>query len=227
MLADLFSQYEQKNRFTTRLLLTQTAFETRMNTLETDDEGKPYQKSHILKVEDGKIYEEIAYILLENGLTLSFEYRRFATKIDGVITMMYCWKYTTPLNAVLHYPLIIHQLDANTKELLIVPLPLKSVYRLGLNDKIPLKTFLEKDEFLKPLYARFYYPDFNEDPRSSDIFDLEGNIAQVKQYYQDYHQGQTLGEHFVFSYLGKPLKLFLKRMLSSFSYMKKAFKYYL
>ncbi|MGD9605196.1 MAG: hypothetical protein AB7V00_03435 [Bacilli bacterium] len=207
LLASLFSQYESENRLETRLLLTQTAFETRMNTLETNDEGEKYQKSYILKVEDGIIYEEIAYLLLENGLTLTFEYRRFATKIDEVVTMMYCWKYTTPLNAVLHYPVIINVLDNQTKELLIVPLPLKSVYRMGLNDKIPLKTFFEEDEFLDPIYSSFYYPDFNDDPRANELFDLQANIDKVKQYYVTYHQGQIIDEHFVFTYLGKTFQI--------------------
>ncbi|MGD9886963.1 MAG: hypothetical protein AB7T03_03250 [Bacilli bacterium] len=200
LISDLFSTYKDEQRLETRLLLTQTAFETRMNILEMDDDGEPYQKSQILKVENGQIFEEIAYILLENGLTLTFEYRRFVTKRDGVATTMYCWKYTTPLNAVLHYPLIIHE-QQGEKQLYIVPLPLKSVYRIGLNDKIPLSAFLEKDEFLDPLYSQFYYPDFNEDPRSDEIFDLETNIEKVKQYYRTYHQGEQVGDAFLFTYL--------------------------
>jgi hypothetical protein len=203
LLADLFAYYQDLDRVETRILLTSEVYETRMNILEIDDEGEPYQKSQILKVENGILYEEIAYILLENGLTLTFEYRRFETMIDSVKTMMYCWKYTTPLNVVLHYPLIIVDNSLDEKQFLIVPLPLQSVYHMGLNDKIPLQTFIDKDEFSKPLYRRFYYPDFNDDPRSDLPFDLEANILKVKQYYVTYHQGRQESDLFIFEYLGK------------------------
>ncbi len=207
LLSDLFDYYENNNRFETRLLLTQQAFETRMNRLVLNDDGEFVQKSQILRVEEGMIFEEIAYILLENGLTLTFEYRRFATKINEVLTMMFCWKYTTPLNAVLHYPIIIQKNNDEDTILYIVPLPLKSVYRLGLNDKIPLPTFVEKEEFLKPIYSHFYYPDFNEDPRADVVFDLEDNVEQVKDYYLTYHQGYLEGEFVFFTYLNVKFKV--------------------
>lgn len=203
LLSDLFSEYEEKNRLEVRLLLTKEAYETRMNTLETDDGGEFFQKSQVLAVEEGQIFEEIAYLALENGLTLSFEYRRFVTIINEVPKMMYCWKYTTPLNAVLHYPLILHVKEDDAKEFLIVPLPPKCVYHMGVNDNVSLQSFYEKDEFLDVLYRSFYYPDFNDDPRSGEIFDLEANILKVKEFYLTYFWAEVDGESFYFSYLGR------------------------
>jgi len=203
LMSALFSEYEENNRLEVRLLLTKEAYETRMNTLEMDDDGEFYQESQILVVENGEIFEEIAYLALENGLTLSFEYRRFLTMIDETPKMMYCWKYTTPLNAVLHYPLILHVKEDDVKEFLIVPLPPKCVYHMGVNDNVSLQSFYEKDEFMDGLYKSFYYPDFNEDPRTGEVFDLEANILKVKEYYLTYFLGEVDGESFYFSYLGR------------------------
>ncbi len=203
LLADLFLEYEEMNRLEIRLLLTREAYETRMNTLEIDDDGNPVQKSQILVVEGGQIFEEIAYLALENGLTLSFEYRRFVTLINEVPKMMYCWKYTTPLNAVLHYPLVLHVKADETKEFLIVPLPPKCVYHMGVNDNVSLQSFYEKDEFMDVLYRSFYYPDFNDDPRSGEMFDLEANILKVKEFYLNNFSGEESGDLLNFSYLGR------------------------
>ncbi|MCK9536190.1 MAG: hypothetical protein M0R05_01155 [Bacilli bacterium] len=201
VIASLLSDYEGRVYY--RALSKSTAAETKMNNLVTDKNGNLKHETRIIPVSDGEIYIELAYLRLENGLLLSLEYRRFKSDFTGTEKIYYSWPKTRSLNAVLHYPLLLHQKADSDKELLLVPLPDKVIYRLGIGEQLPLATILKDKSFLGDFYKSYPYPDFNVDPRASDVFDLEENIAKVKSFYITYHHGRYEGEDFYFTYLEK------------------------
>lgn len=207
ILEKLFSSYQTKDRLTTRLINQEEKYETRINRLVETESGNMKQEGLILKVENGEIFNEIAYLILENGLTLSVEYRRFITIIDEEPKTIYTWRYTTPLNAVLHYPLIVHLNEKSEKELLIVPLPMKVIYHLGVTTQISISTLLKEEKYQDANFRSFYYPEYSNDPRDKDKFDREENVQIVKKYYERDFQGRMVDNDFVFSYLGYDFKV--------------------
>lgn len=222
ILSELFNDYHDKNRLTVRIIQEVEEFETKMNTLETNnDELK--QVSHILKVDGNIVYNELAFIHLENGLILSFEYRRFNSIIDNELKTLYAWRYTAPLNAVLHYPLIVVKDHDQSLKLVIITIPPKSIYQIGISEKQSLHRILKDEKYTTEFYRSFTYPDHNEDPRYQDDFDLEKNIEMVKDYYQQYHQGRMIGEDFFFTYLNIEYKVIFKERSFVIEYLNPAF----
>jgi len=220
ILRDLFNKYEEKDRITYRVLRDQEAQETRMNILVEKD-GEFFQESQKLKVENDIIYEELAFISLENGLTLSCEYRRFDSIIDEEFKTLITWKYTTPLNIVLQYPIILNLNENGEKEILLTPIPPNVIYHLGISDRLLLSTILEKDTYLNEYYRSFYYPDYNDDPRfNNDDFNLEANIELVKEYYIRDANGRMDNDEFYFTYLDKDFKITFKETTFIIDYIK-------
>lgn len=201
VIASLLAEYEGRTYF--RVLATAKKTETKMNNLVPGKDGKLKHETVVLPVSGGEICDELAYIRLDNGLVLSLEYRRFNSDYFGTDKTYYAWPVTRPLNAVLHFPLLLREKDGGEKELLIVPLPDKVIYRLGVGEKVPLANILKKKGFLDVFYKTYTYPDHSMDPRAGEEFNLEENIKKVKDYYIDNHQGRHENEKFVFTYLGK------------------------
>lgn len=207
ILEKLFYSYQTKNRLTTRIIKQEEKYETRVNRLVEADHGNMKQEGLILKVENGEIFNEIAYLNLENGLTLSVEYRRFVTIIDEEPKTIYTWRYTTPLNAILHYPLIVHTNEQEEQEILIVPLPTKVVYHLGVTNQISIAKILKEAKYQDANFRSFYYPEYSDDPRDNNNFDRLENVKIVKEYYERDFQGRMVENDFVFSYLGYNFKI--------------------
>lgn len=207
LLENLFKKYQAMNRLTVQVLQEEKVFETRINNLVKNDDGSYSHKSHVVKVENQKLYNEIAYINLENGLTLSVEYRRFDSIVNNEVKTLYTWRYVNPLSIVLHYPLMIKVNENNKKEIFIVPTPTKVIYRLGVSSQLPISTILEKENYLSEYYQMFPYPNYNEDPRAEDKFVLEEDIQYVKNYYINYFNGEEIDGKLYFSYLGKDFSI--------------------
>ncbi|HHZ18130.1 MAG TPA: hypothetical protein GX390_02460 [Acholeplasmataceae bacterium] len=201
IVASLLAEYAGKSY--TRVLSTAEVTKTKMNNLVPGKNGELKHETVVLPVTDGKVYDEITYLRLDNGLVLSLEYRRFNSDYSGTDKTYYAWPTTRPLNAVLHYPLLLREKEGGERELLIVPLPDKVIYRLGVGEKVPLANILKKKDFLDAFYRTYPYPDHTMDPREDGEFDLEDNIRQVKEFYIDNHQGRYEGDAFLFTYLGK------------------------
>lgn len=202
ILSNFLKEYEEKNRLTVRLISKDEQYETKMNTLVESKDGKLKQKSHLMKVKDGEVFNEIAYINLENGLTLSIDYRRFISDYEGEYKTYYSWRYVSPISMVLHYPIMLHRNEQGEKIFLIVPLPPKVVYHLGVSRQLPLENLLTKEDYFEENFRRFYYPDFSNDPREKEEYDRNENIKKVKDFYTRDLNGKEENGKFFFSYLG-------------------------
>lgn len=208
IIASLLAEYQEKDRLTVRLFRQDEQFETRMNKLELDKKGNLKQFSQIMKVKDGKIFNEIAYIALENGLTLSIEYRRFISDFEGYEKTYYTWRYTSPLNMVLHYPLMLTKNEIGKEQILIVPTPTKVVYHLGVSTQLPVKSLLKGfEKYTEANFRRFNYPNFSNDPRENEHFDLEENIELVKQFYIRDFSAYEKDNNLYFEYLNQNFKI--------------------
>lgn len=202
ILENLLTEYDEKDRLTIRLFSQDEQFETRMNKLVEDKNGELKQESQIMKVKDGEVFNEIAFLNLENGLTLTIEYRRFVSDFEGEYKTYYSWRYVAPVNMVLHYPVMLHLNEKGEKEFLIVPLPTKVVYHLGVSTQLPLNKLLEKDDYFEDNFRRFYYPNFSNDPRDNEEFDRDENVRLVKDYYMRDFNAREENNKIIFSYLG-------------------------
>ena len=95
-----------------------------MNRRDSEVDEKVY-----LKVKDEKVYNEIAHILLDDGLILSINYARF---IDSDNVTYYKWQTTESIRMVLHYPFMItnktdkvpNKINYN-KSFCFIPLPFR------------------------------------------------------------------------------------------------------
>ena len=200
IISDFLKSYEEKDRLSFRLISKQENYETKLNTLEPDENGELKHKSHVLKVKDGEVFEEIAIIDLENGLTLSIYYRRFVSDFEGEYKTYYAWSYRTLMEMTLQYPVMLHVNEKGEKEFLIVPLPTNVNAHISVARQLPLQKLLN-DEYLKDKYRRFNYPDYSLDPSDGKEFDLDANIKKVKDYYiRDFNGRDENGS--LFSYLG-------------------------
>jgi len=206
IIAGLLNEYEDRIYY--RLLTKETATETKMNNLVADQEGNLKHKTKKIAVVDGEIFNEMAYIRLANGLQLSVEYRRFKSDFTGEEKTYYSWQKTRPLNMVLHYPLFLNLKENNQKELLLIPLPDKIIYRLGISSQIPLEKIIKDKSFLGDFYKTYPYPDYTMDPREGEEFDLETNIKKVKDFYFDSFDGRYEGDDFCFTYMQKDFVVF-------------------
>lgn len=99
----LIKEYEAKGKVSTRTISKQDSVETWMN--YTDEETGERDKYYI-KIKDNTIYNEIAYITLDNGLQLTIIYARFT---DFQNTTYYRWQKTENIRIILHYPLMLHK----------------------------------------------------------------------------------------------------------------------
>lgn len=202
ILADFFKKYEADNRLTVRLFSQDEQYETKMNRLVEDKNGMLVQKSEIMKVKNGEIFNEIAYINLENGLSLTVDYRRFISDHEGEEKTYYSWRYVAPISMVLHYPVMLHTNAVGEKIILIVPLPPKVVYHLGVSRQLPLENLFKKDDYFEENFRRFYYPEFSNDPRENEDFDRDQNIRTVKDFYIRDLEGREEEGKLYFTYLG-------------------------
>jgi hypothetical protein len=212
VLSALFKSYEEKNRIDYRVLSEDFALITKMNRLITNDKGELVQETIELTVYQDKVYNKIAYISLENGLNLSIEYRHFKSLINDEVKDFYSWRYAAPLNMVLHYSFIVNQLKDGSKEFVLIPLPNKVIYHLGITEKLSVETVLKKEIYFDVFYRTFPYPDFSDNLLDEDNFDLETNQLKVINFYSDFNLKSENEEYTVSSsvILTKYIMIFLK-----------------
>ena len=73
IIENLINEYKEKNRVSFKSISSDNETESWMNRKQDDVNEKEY-----IKIKDNKIYNEIVYISLENGLQLSINYARFS-----------------------------------------------------------------------------------------------------------------------------------------------------
>lgn len=165
---------------------------TKINRREYNSVKEKYETESITMIVDpidtdeGRIsyvFEETAYVGLENGLQLTLEYRRFVSEGQTY----YAWRYTKSIKIYLHYPLMLQP----DKEMLIVALPTYTRYSVG--PQLKLDNVINEETYLDPSYYHFAYRD--------DLTTQEDKINYIVNYYETYHNGVMVDNTLQFIYL--------------------------
>lgn len=186
MIKNIIEEYRGKNRVTFREISTDDELETWMNLRNETQDEKIY-----LQVKDGKIYNEIAYITLENGLQLTINYARF---IDKDNNEYYRWQKTESIRVVLHYPLMVIK-DGDAQKFVFMALPNRVIYNFDTTTKT-IEDLTTKEKFLESTYYTFEYPNSYQEDYQNFI-----------DYYTLNFNGRFILEDFVYSYLGYDFKI--------------------
>lgn len=149
IIENLINEYKEKNRVSVKSISSDNETESWMNRKQDDVNEKEY-----IKIKDNKIYNEIVYISLENGLQLSINYARFS---DFEGNTYYRWQKTEGIRFVLHYPLMVyHNEEHDRNEVVVMPLPNGVIYYFDTTTK-QIDALLKNDKYLKEEYYRFGY----------------------------------------------------------------------
>lgn len=183
-LTELFAKYGDKVIYE---IVNEDEVETRY--FSTIENGKV--KNTSMKCDDNKVYDEIAYIPLDNGLKLTIDYCRFNS--DGVT--YYTWRYSQSIAMYLYYPIM--KIKNNDKvELVLLTVP--NVISIHISPELKLANIINKDEYLESSYYSFSY--YGEDTE-----ELSVKKAYVWDYYEDYNISARTDE-FTFVYLNNNFK---------------------
>lgn len=149
IIENLINEYKEKNRVSFKSISSDNETESWMNRKQDDVNEKEY-----IKIKDNKIYNEIVYISLENGLQLSINYARFS---DFEGKTYYRWQKTEGIRFVLHYPLMVyHNEEHDRNEVVVMPLPNGVIYYFDTTTK-QIDALLKNDKYLKEEYYKFGY----------------------------------------------------------------------
>lgn len=159
---------------------------TRINTMV---DGK--QVAHKYPVDDEKIIDETAFIILENGLKLTVDYRRFVS--EGIT--YYTWRYKSNLSMHLYYPFMVIA-ENDQKELLLITLPNKVSYQVGTT--LNIEKVMKDDSYLEDVRYTFNYLE-------------QETLALKQQYVKDYYingfDGEMIDNELYFNYLNIRYKI--------------------
>lgn len=158
-----------------------------------------------MKCDDNKVYDEVAYIDLENGLKLTIDYCRFVS--DG--KTYYTWRYSRSIAMYLYYPLMKINNNSNI-ELVLLTLPNK--VKLHVGPELKLINILDKDEYFeKGMYTFEYQSGETEEEKK----------AYVINYYQGYKYNKIDDNSFTFEYLNNKFKVELQENTFSIEWMER------
>ncbi len=182
ILSNLFEEYQEKDSLLIYEISKEDEAETWMNTY---DENGDYQKEYI-KVLNDTIYNEIAYMTLDNGLILSVNYSKI---IDWNNNVYYRWQKTEAIRMIIHYPLMVTENDNNETMFLLLPLPAGVIKKFDTTTK-SLETITTKDKFKtdSSYYTYDYISIWNKDT--------------VKEYYINNFNGVEENGVFTIKYFG-------------------------
>ncbi len=179
-IANLLKSYEDRVEYVIQAQAVETL--TRINSL--GENGK--QVAGKIQVDNQEIFDETAFINLENGLKLSIDYRRFSS--DG--KTYYVWRYTNNLSMYLYYPLMVIK-EGTEKQVLILTLPNRVKFQVGTT--LELEKVLKKDEYLEESKYTFNYLD--------DFTTISEKKKQIVDYYVNGYNGQMIDGKLYFDYL--------------------------
>jgi len=186
-LTALFDQYKDKMS----VEIVQTDNVTKRKYSHLDEKGKLYNVD--MKCDDGKVYDETAYIMLENGLKLTVDYCRFVS--DG--KTYYTWRYSRSIAMYIYYPLMVIN-DNGTRKITLLTLPNRIQFKINPDQK--LSGLLSKDTYLDESFYTFeYYNDEN-----NESYD---KVQYVLDYYQDYNLEKQEDNRYTFQYLNNLYQL--------------------
>ena len=187
IVSTLIEEYKEKNRISFYTQSVEETNETWMNRRDDTTDEKIY-----IKVKDGKITNELAFITLENGLQLTINYARFIDS-DTNITY-YRWQKTESIRIFLHYPLMVIDKD-DERKFVFIAVPNQVRLKFDTTTK-QVKDLLEKDKFTTSEWYTYDY-------QHSYIEDYDTYV----KYYVDNFNGRTVDDDFLFDYLGYTFKI--------------------
>lgn len=199
MLSELFAEYKEKGRLSTKIISTESRFETHLNQTVVKENGAIESERAYLKVKDAKIYNEIAYITLENGLQLTTSYARFEVETEAGIKTYYTWQYSESIRMILYFPLMVVQNSDQTKNILIIPLPNGVINTI--ETRYEAAGLIKNDDFLKESYYTYEYADYNKADTSAK-YDNTNAVASMREYYNTNYKGREVDGKYMFTYLG-------------------------
>ena len=158
-----------------------------------------------MKCDDNKVYDEVAYIDLGNGLKLTIDYCRFVS--DG--KTYYTWRYSRSIAMYLYYPLM--KINNNSEvELVLLTLPNK--VKLHVGPELKLINILEKDEYFeKAMYTFEYQSGEKEEEMKQYVID----------YYKRYNYNKIDDNSFTFEYLNNKFKVELQEKTFSIEWLER------
>ena len=187
VVSSILTEYEEKGRVSYYRQSIEETNETWMNRRDEEVDEKAY-----IKVKDGKITNELAYITLENGLQLTINYARFIDS-DTNITY-YRWQKTQSIRIFLHYPLMVIDKD-DERKFVIIAVPNQVRLKFDTTTK-QIKDLLSKDKFTtSEWYTYDYQNSYSED------------YENYLNYYKDNFNGRFVGDEFFYDYLGYTFKV--------------------
>lgn len=204
MVEEFLKYHEENGIISYRTLNVQKKYETHLNKRTVLDDGTVKTERVYLKVTDGDLHNEIAYITLDNGLQLTMNFCRFEGEINGVKKTYYAWQYSESIRLILYYPLMVVDDKNVERKILIVALPNKVINKI--EPRYDVKGLMTKDTYLDSSYYTYPYPDYDEETSSSD-YDPSDSINNIKNYYIERYNGRYEGEDFVYTYLGYDFKV--------------------
>lgn len=142
--------------------------------------------------DNDEVYDEVAFVPLNNGLKLTIDYCRFVS--DGIT--YYTWRYSASIAMFLYYP-IMRIKNNGSDELVLLTLP--NGISIHVSPELKLSNVMNKDDYLKDQYYTFEY--YQKD-----------NIDK-KEYVWAYYEGYNLSERsdgFTFDYLNNRFSVELR-----------------
>lgn len=192
IIENTLSKFDSKHKFT-RLIGSDNEAETWMNYFP---ENKTEREKYYIKIKDNKVYNEIAYLTLDNGLQLSIIYARFT---DFSNVTYYRWQKTENIRIILHYPLMVYKNnELNKNRFVIFALPNGVIYHIDTTSK-NIQTMIENDEYLSFDYYTFSY-----------VNSYEENFEDYANYYLNELHGKWINsenKELEYTYLGHMFKV--------------------
>lgn len=187
ILSEMFEKYKETSTFITSEYKVHKEAETYLISYENKTDGEKVY----MKVLDKKVYDEVSYMNIENGLIISINYAKI---IDEDNNVYYRWQNSESIRMILHYPMMVTENNEGQTMFLLLPLPAGIFYGFDTTTK-DLNTILTKDKFKNdPSYYTYDY---------TNGWDEES----VKNFYIENHNGREEGGVFLVDYFGYTFKI--------------------
>lgn len=177
-LTKLFEQY--KDRMYVETIGSQSVNTTLFSTL--NEFGAVVNEEYT--PDDYMVYEETAYISLENGLKLTVDYRRFVYNGENY----YTWRYTNSITMYLYYPMMALE-NGLTNKLVLISLPNRVTFSVG--PSLKLESILNGVTYIDDedcMYYTFNYVNLKVE-KEEDL------LKAQQQYVIDYYVNELNGEY--------------------------------
>lgn len=187
VIKSIIAEYEEKGRISYYVISEDKDAETWMNHRDESVDEKIY-----IKVKDGVIYNEIAYITLENGLQLTINYARFVNSETN--ETYYRWQKTESIRICLHYPLMVID-DNEERKFVFIAVPNQVRLKFDTTTK-QVKDLLEKDKFTTDEWYTYSYQT-----------SYENDYDNYVKYYVDNFNGYWENDLLYYTFLGEKFNI--------------------